>query len=112
MPSLRTLLKKLDVLHRQRADVEHEIDATEREIIAAAPKSRRKRSNVEAVEIIKALVHVLRDAGEPLPRREIGARLGIEAPALHYRLTKAIAMKFVERVSGGRYQTTSAVPAL
>src|SRR4051794_31735428 len=98
MPSTPVLLKKLDALHRQRADMEHEIYAVERQILAAGKterKPRAKRStNAEVVEVVKATVKVLRDAGGALPRREIASRLGISPWAASYRLQQAIKAKF------------------
>jgi hypothetical protein len=115
MPSLPILLKKLETLLLQRVEVEHQIVSVKQEIVAAnkpAPKRGRKRgTTAETVELVKATVKVLRDAGQPLPRREIAARLGITPSAVVYRLQKAMAAKFVERVSGGRYRVTNVVPA-
>lgn len=114
MQTLPTLLKKLHTLHRQRADVEHEIAEVERDIIAtgkAPPKPRKPRAtNAEVVEVVRAAVKVLRDAGGPLPRREIASRLGISPWAASYRLGKAIEAKFVEKVGAGRYRVTNVVP--
>lgn len=113
VPNLRSLLKKLQVLHRQYIDLEHEIADVERQITTAGnePKPRAKRStNAEIVEVIRATVKVLRDAGEPLPRREIASRLGITPWATAYRLQKAVKMKFVEKMAHGRYRCTGVIP--
>lgn len=115
MPSLPALLKKLEALHRQHAQTEYEIAEVKRQIIAtgkSGPSRRRKRvTPAESVEVVRATVKVLRDAGEPLPRREIAARLGLAPHAVYYRVQKAIKAGFVERVSGGRYRATNVVPA-
>lgn len=115
MPSLPILLKKLESLLLQRVEVEHQIVSVKQEIVAASkPASKRGRkrgTTAETVELVKATVKVLRDAQEPLPRREIAARLGVAPSAVSYRLQKAIDAKFVEKVSGGRYRVTNVVPA-
>ena len=115
MPSLPILLKKLEALHRQHVEVEHEIADVERQIVAAGKperKPRAKRStNAEVVEVVRATVKVLRDAGGPLPRREIASRLGISPWACSYRLGKAIEAKFVEKAGSGRYRVPNVVPA-
>lgn len=113
MPRLPSLLKKLESLHRQHVQIEQEIARAEREIVAAGkspPKRRpKRRPHTEAVELVKPLVKVLRDADGPLLRREIAARLGIAPAAVGYRIRKAIEAKFVERV-GGRYRAAKVVP--
>ena len=114
MPSTPSLLKKLDALHRQRAEIEYQIVDTERQIVGAAKidRPRKPRSTkAEVVEVVKATVKVLRDDGGALPRREIAARLGISPWAASYRLNQAIKMKFVEKAGGGRYRATNVVPA-
>ena len=116
MTSLPILLKKLETLLLQRVEIEHQIVSVRREIVAAgrsAPKRGRKcGTTAETVELVKTVVKVLRDASEPLPRREIAARLGIAPPAASRRLQKAVAMKFAEKVSGGRYRASADVPVL
>ena len=57
-------------------------------------------------------MRVLREAGTPLPRREIAARLGIQPWAATYRLDKAVELKFVEKLGGGLYRVTDVVPEL
>jgi DNA-binding Lrp family transcriptional regulator len=61
---------------------------------------------------VRETVRVLREAGTPLPRREIAARLGIQPWAATYRLDKAIELHFVEKLGGGLYRVTDVVPAL
>ncbi len=114
MPSLPVLLRSLDTLHRERAAVDVKIAAVEREIIDThpEPKPRAKRSTAaEVAEVVRATVKVLRDAGTPLPRREIASRLGVTPWAASYRLQLAIKAKFVESIGSGRYRVSSAVPA-
>jgi hypothetical protein len=113
MSTLPSLLKELQTLHRQQVETEREIADVERQIVAAGrePRSRRKRGGkAEMVEVVRDTVNVLREAGVPLPRQEIAARLGIKASAAHYRLQRAVALKFVERVGQGRYRLTSVLP--
>jgi len=113
--NLRTLLRKLEDLYQQRADLGIEIAEVERQIVATAnePKPRAKRStNAEMIDIVRATVKVLHDAGEPLPSSEVAARLGIKPWAAAYRLRKAISMHFVEKVAHGRYRCTDTVPVL
>lgn len=114
MLTLPTLLKKLEALHRQHVELEHEIGEVERQIVSIgnAPKPRAKRSTrSELLEVVKSTVQILREAGEALPGSEIASRLGITSSAVAYRLKLAIESKFVEKVGRGRYQTTSVVPA-
>ncbi len=113
MSHLQVLLKKFETIHRQHIQIEHELAEARREIVAAGPKPRKKRTtSAEMIELIKPTIKVLRDAGEPLPRREIASRLGIAPVAADYRLRKAVAAGFVEKLSGGRYRVSIDVPAL
>ena len=57
-------------------------------------------------------MRVLREAGTPLPRREVAARLGVQPWVAGYRLDKAVELKFVEKLGGGRYRVTAVVPVL
>jgi methylphosphotriester-DNA--protein-cysteine methyltransferase len=115
MATFPALIRKHKSLHRQYVELEHAIAEVEKQIaaIAAAPRAstRKRPTRRELVETVKQAVKVLRDAGEPLPRREIAARLGITPLATSYRLAKAMELRFVERVSSGYYQTTNVVPA-
>ena len=114
MPTLHVLLHKHKELHRQYVETERELADVERQILDAgnAPRARAKRSTkAEMVEVVRATVKVLRDAGAALPRREIASRLGISPWAASYRLTKAVELKFVEKVGAGRYRVTNVVPA-
>ena len=114
--SLPVLLKRYETLTREvirleaeRADVHDQILAAGRVSRAVGP--RRGQSRAKAVEVVRDAVRVLREAGEPLPRREVAARLGIKPWSAQYRLDKAVAMKFAEKLAGGRYQVTNVVPA-
>lgn len=115
MASLHSLLKKFQQLTRQQSELEIEIAEVQRQILAAgatAPRQRRPRaSREEIVEVVQATVKVLRDAGQPLPRREIAARLGITPWATAYRLQKAIKIGFVKKTQYGRYECTDATMA-
>jgi DNA-binding Lrp family transcriptional regulator len=62
------------------------------------------------VEVVRDTVRVLREAGTPLPRREVAARLEIQPWAASYRLDKAIELKFAEKVGGGCYRVSDVVP--
>ena len=54
---------------------------------------------------------MLRETGEPLPRQEVAARPGLKPHAAQYRLEKAVAHGFAEKVHGGRYGITNIAPA-
>jgi len=114
MARLTTLLEKLTGLHRQHAQIEHQIAAIEREIVTAGkPERRRKRKTISEVgDLAMDLLKVLQGADEPLPPREIASRLGIAPAALGYRLRQAVAARFVEKIGFGRYRISSAVPTL
>jgi hypothetical protein len=115
MTPLPALLKKYEALTRDIARLEGERAAVHAEILAAGrPSSRKPRSTqtrAQAVEVVRETVRVLREAGEPLPRREVAARLCIKPWAAGYRLDKAVEMKFAEKLDGGRYRVSSVVPA-
>lgn len=112
-------MRKHKTLYRQYIELEREIAAVEKQMteVGSTPrttttrKPRKRSTKLELVETVRQTVKVLRDAGEPLPRREIATRLGITPLATSYRLKKAMELRFVERVGSGRYQTTNVVPA-
>lgn len=113
MPNLPSLLKKYDARRDQYVKLGAELAELRRQILNAGKSESKRRPRAtkqEIVEVIRETVKVLREAGEPLPRREIAARLGITPWAVHYRLQKAIRLKFVEKVGMGRYRMTSVVP--
>jgi hypothetical protein len=116
MPSLPVLLEKLNDLYHQRARVERDIASVESEILACgrpAPKPRRKRTAIaEVAELVRPLVKVLHDARTPLPLREIASRANMVPAAASYRLRRAVAAKFVEKVGFGRYRTAVEIPEL
>lgn len=113
MATLQALLRRHQQLLRAQFEHEQELAILKRAILGfRAPRARRKRSTKrELVETVRQTVKVLRDAGEPLPRREIAARLGLTPLATSYRLTMAMKLGFVERTRSGYYQTTNVVPA-
>ena len=116
MPELHSLLDRFATLHRQHVEIEQQIADAKRDIIAASksqPKPRAKRAPApDTIETIRPLLKALHDAGQPLKRAQLAARLGIDRSAVAYRLKRAMAAKFVERVPGGRYRTSGIVPAL
>jgi len=115
MVPLSTLLKKYEALTRDIARLEGERAAVHDQILAAGRSSTRKprraQTRAEAVEVVRDAVRILREANEPLPRREVAARLGIKPWAAGYRLDKAVELKFAEKLDGGRYRVTNVVPA-
>ncbi len=118
MSHLPTLLKNLGALHRQQVQIERDIADAEREILAVAsavrpePKSRRKRvSAADVAELVKDVVILLRDAGDPLSRQEIASRLGMASSVLSYRLQRAVGAGFVEKVGRGHYRVSSVAQA-
>ena len=119
---LPTLLKRYEALTREIAAREAERTAVHDQILAAGRGGVRRsvqtpgpgrpaRTTAQTVEVVRDAVRVLREAGEPLPRREVAARLGIQPWAASYRLDKAVELRFVEKV-GGLYRVTDVVPAL
>jgi hypothetical protein len=115
--TLPTLLKRYEGLTRELARMETERAAVHDQILAAgraaAPrKPRPARTPVQAAEVVRDTVRVLREAGAPLPRREVAARLGLKPHAAQYRLDKAVELRFVERLGGGLYRVTNVVPAI
>jgi len=122
---LPTLLKRYEALTREIAGLEAERTAVHDQILTAgrgagavrrsppSPGPRRPaRTVAQTVEVVRDTVRVLQEAGAPLPRREVAARLGIQPWAASYRLDKAVELKFVEKVGGGLYRVADVVPAL
>jgi len=60
------------------ATVRAEILATGRGAASKTTRPRATKTRAEALEVVRETVRVLRDAGAPLPRREIAARLGLK----------------------------------
>jgi len=120
---LPALLKRYEALTIEIARLGTEHAAVHAQILAAgrgatsrsAGKSpgpgRPARTTAQTVEVVRDTVRVLREAGTPLPRREVAARLGIQPWAASYRLDRAVELKFVEKI-GGLYRVTDVVPAL
>lgn len=114
-PHLPTLLKRYEALTRDITRLEGERADVHAQILAAGRSSTRKprtaQTRAQAVEVVRDAVRVLREAGEPLPRREVAERLGIKPWAAGYRLDKAVEMKFAEKLDGGRYRVSNVMPA-
>jgi hypothetical protein len=119
---LPALLKRYEALTLEIARLGTEHAAVHAQILAAGrgatpraakPPSpgRPARTTAQTVEVVRDTVRVLREAGTPLPRREVAARLGIQPWAASYRLDKAVELRFVEKI-GGLYRVTDVVPAL
>ena len=117
--SLPTLLKRYEALTREIAGLEAERAAIHDQILAAGRGAVRQsetgpgrpaRTTAQTVEVVRETVRVLREAGTPLPRREVAARLGIQPWAATYRLDKAVELKFAEKVGGGLYRVSDVVP--
>ena len=81
-------------------------------LTGGASRRGKRATSAGTIALINPTVKVLRDAGEPLPRREIVKRLGTVPAAADYRLRKAVAARFVEKLGCGRYRVSHAVPAL
>src|SRR6185436_4129993 len=82
---LPTLLKRYEALTREiaareaeRVAVHDQILATGRHATGRTPKTpgpgRPARTTAQTVEVVRDTVRVLREAGTPLPRREVAAR--------------------------------------
>jgi hypothetical protein len=120
-PTLSSLLKRYEALTREIAAREAERVAVHDQIFATGRGTSRRnakspgpgrpaRTTAQTVEVVRDTVRVLREAGEPLPRREVAARLGVKPWVAGYRLDKAVELRFAEKLSGGRYQVTTVVP--
>jgi len=117
--SLPTLLKRYEALTREIARLEAERAAVHDRILAAGRGTTRQpaqasgrpaRTTAQTVGVVRDTVRVLREAGTPLPRREVAARLGIQPWAATYRLDKAVELKFAEKLGGGLYRVADVVP--
>ena len=122
-PTLTSLLKRYEALTREIAAREAERVAVHDQILSAGHGGTRRgaktpgpgrpaRTTAQTVEVVRDTVRVLREAGTPLPRREVAARLGVKPWIAGYRLDKAVELRFAEKLGGGRYQVTSVVPEL
>jgi hypothetical protein len=113
MPSLPALLRRYERLTRAHAALGGAIAGARRAILAAAraPRPRKGRAHRTAVaEAVQAAVKVLCDAGMPLPRREVAARLGCTPADAGAYLRRAIGLGFVEK-TGPHYTCTAAARA-
>ena len=122
-PTLTSLLKRYEALTREIVAREAERTAVYDQILATGHGGRRRgaktpgpgrpaRTTAQTVEVVRDAVRVLREAGEPLPRREVAARLGVKPWVAGYRLDKAVELQFAEKLGGGRYRVTDVVPKL
>jgi hypothetical protein len=122
MSNLPTLLKKYEALTLEIARLGTERVTVHDQILAAglgtsarskktSGPGRPARTRAQTIEVVRDVVRVLREAGTPLPRREVAARLGIQPWAASYRLDRAVELRFVEKI-GGLYRVTDVVPAL
>ena len=122
---LPTLLKRYETLTREIAAREADRSTVHDQILAAGRDGaaarrlaqspgpgRPARTTAQIVEVVREVVRLLREAGTPLPRREIAARLGLQPHAAQYRLDKAVELKFAEKLGGGLYRVSAVVPAL
>lgn len=120
---LPTLLKRYEALTREIARLGTEHAAVHDQILAAGRGGARRsiqapgpgrpaRTTAQIVEVVRDTVRVLREAGAPLPRREVAARLGVKPWVAGYRLDKAVELRFAEKLGGGLYRVTDVVPAL
>jgi len=120
-PTLPSLLKRYEALTREIAAREAERTAVHDQILAAGRGGTRRsapgpgrpaRTTAQTVEVVRDTVRILREAGEPLPRCEVASRLGVKPWVAGYRLDKAVELRFVEKLDGGRYRVTDVVPEL
>ena len=75
---------------------------------STARKLRHTQTRLQTAELVRDTVRVLREAGEPLPRREVAARLGVKPWVAGYRLDKAVELRFAEKL-GGNVETVFAM---
>ena len=122
-PTLSSLLKRYEALTREITAREAERVTIHDQILTAGRGTARRggkspgpgrpaRTTAQTVEVVRDTVRILREAGEPLPRREVAARLGVKPWVAGYRLDKAVELRFAEKLGGGRYQVTAIVPEL
>lgn len=113
MPSLPTLLKKLELVTREIAEREGIAADLRRQVIeiANAPR-KRKPSSANALDApgVAEAVKLLRERG-PMLCREVAGRLGITGMAAGWRLRQALKLGLVERVSHGKYQCSATAQA-
>jgi len=123
MTRLPVLLRKYKEIYRRLVETEHELADLDRRIVAASssPSTTPKRRRAPRVpqlgesgvsDAILAMLRVMRDSKEPLPPREIAARLGIKPVVASQRLTRAVKLGYVERAGNARYRVAEEVPSL
>jgi chromatin segregation and condensation protein Rec8/ScpA/Scc1 (kleisin family) len=113
--NLPVLLRKYKETHRRYVELEHELADLNRQILATdrpATKRRRPAQPLAAIDEVRALLRVLREAEAPLPPREIASRLGVETVVVSRRLARARRLGYVEPAGRARYRVADAVPSL
>ncbi len=129
--ALAALLAHYKNLHRQQLEIEAELNAVEREILATEsvsdrvestpklkrdprPKSHSKTMSPATREMARATLTAIRavGAGHPTCRRDVAEHLGLSDSGITYRLQILQAMGFVERVANDRYRVVDIVPDL
>lgn len=132
-PNLAVLMARYRSLHKQHLEVDAELKAVERQILATeraaepapkqlplpqakAPKPKASKRGISAStrEMVRATVTAIREAGsgEPILRRDLAQRLNLSDYAATHRLRRLRKMGFVERVAGDRYRVVDIVPEL
>jgi hypothetical protein len=119
MSSLPKLLEQLKAKYRSLVELEHELADLDRQILVGgrpSKTSKKKRSrhvatvaHGERYEFLLPLLRILRDAGEPLPPREVATRLGVVPKTASRYLTRALKLGYVERAGNARYRVTASV---
>jgi hypothetical protein len=115
VPSLPVLLRKFREKYRAFVELEHELADLDQQIVALGRPAKKRRSSRTAVAdgdhyaYLRPLLRVLRDAEQPLPPREVAARLGIKPVVASRYLAKALALGYVERAGNARYRVTDSV---
>ena len=119
MAHLSQLLEKFQRLTREHVAIETQLAEVQQEILGhraavapCHPAVPRRRRRVVITEQVKDVVKVLRDAGGPLRRQEIGNRLNITSTAASFRLRQAVKHGFVVSTGYGYYKIAETVPAL
>lgn len=124
MTRLPHLLRKYKEVYRRFVATEHELADLDRQIatasggsptrqrrVASAPVEPRAQRGVVSDAII-AVLRVLRESKEPLPPREIAARLGIKAIVASQRITRGVKLGYIVRAGNARYRVAEEVPNL
>jgi MarR family len=117
MPLLRKLLQSLKAKYRNLVELERELADLDRQIIAGGHRPAKKKGTPRAVpashseryDYLRPMLRAMRDAGQPLPPREIAARLNVEPKIASRRLARALKLGYVERAGNARYRVTDSV---